>query len=271
MLIFILILVVIIFFFVLYKKKSLKIPNVFLCTGAVKTGKSFVSVRLAIKMYRKALFKYYVKTKLFFKKIEKPMLYSNIHLRYVRYNLITQDIILRTKRVPYGSICFIDEASLLADSMCYKNEVTNEEINLFLKLFGHETKGGYLIMNTQAIGDLHYGIKRCVNSYLWIHSKLKLPFVTRLKVRELIYSDDSTTSVNVAANDVEDDLKTLWILNKYYKYYDCFCYSIFTDDLPVYVDYENKKNLKNDSLKTNKILSFRKFKSNCMKGVNDES
>ena len=262
----------IIFIFIFIKTKMIKVPNVFLITGAVKTGKSLASIPIVKRKYRSAKIKYFIKKYIFFKDVEKPMLFSNIHLRKIKYNLLSLDVIKRTKRVPYGSICFIDEASLLADSMSYKNEKLNEEINLFLKLFGHETRGGYLIMNTQSISDLHYGIKRCINSYLWIHSRIKLPFITILKVRELIYSDDSTTSINVASRDVEDDLKLMFVLNRNYKYYDAFCYSIFTDNLPIYCDYDyGIKNYK-DSLKTDVLISFRDFKTDLMKGVpKDES
>lgn len=250
----------------------IKVPNVFLITGAVKTGKSLASIPIVKRKYRSAKIKYFIKKYIFFKDVEKPMLFSNIHLRKIKYNLLSLDVIKRTKRVPYGSICFIDEASLLADSMSYKNEKLNEEINLFLKLFGHETRGGYLIMNTQSISDLHYGIKRCINSYLWIHSRIKLPFITILKVRELIYSDDSTTSINVASRDVEDDLKLMFVLNRNYKYYDAFCYSIFTDNLPIYCNYDYGIKNKKDSLKTDILISFREFKTELMKGVpKDES
>ena len=85
--IFILLLIVvaiIVFIFVRRKIKVLRIPSVYLVTGAVKTGKSLLSVHLAIKQYKKN------KRKWFFKKVLctilhrdaplKPMLYSNIPL-----------------------------------------------------------------------------------------------------------------------------------------------------------------------------------------------
>ena len=46
--------------FFIFKVKHLKTPDVFLVDGGVKTGKSLVSVMLAIKQYRKNLIRYYL-------------------------------------------------------------------------------------------------------------------------------------------------------------------------------------------------------------------
>lgn len=192
---------------------------------------------------------------------ELPMLYSNIHLRHVKYNLFTVDILERRVRIPYKSVVLIDEASLLADSMLYKNDDINERLMLFVKLFGHYSKGGTLIINTQALHDMHFSFKRGISTYLWIHSRTKFPFITRMKVREMMFSDDSDKSMNVVDDDIEESVKSLWVPNFYYKYYDCYCYSIFTDSNPVEVDYEHSVNGRKDSLKTDSLVSVREFKT----------
>ena len=262
--IFFLILGIGIFLFV--RSKKLKLPNVYLITGGVKTVKSFLSVALAIKQYKKnyrmALIKR-VFQKLFNLELsEIPMLYSNMKLRNIKYNLFTVDMLERRVRIPYKSVVLIDEASLLADSMSYKNDDINERLMLFVKLFGHYSKGGTMIINTQSLHDMHFSFKRGISTYLWIHSKTKLPFITKMKVQEMMFSDDTNKSVNVnITGDIEESTKDLFILNKYYKYYDCFCYSIFTDSKPIYVNYENKVLTRHDSLKTPSIVSVREFKS----------
>lgn len=247
---------VLIFNFIQFKK--IKLPNVYLVTGGVKTGKSFCSVWLAIKRYKLNLLIYRIK-KCFKKNIEKPMLYSNIPLSRVKYNDLTIDVIKRKVRIPHKSVVFIDEASLLADSMEFNNKVTNEEITLFVKLFGHYSHGGYLIYNTQDMKDMHFGFKRCCSSMLWIHSKKKIPFLfTILKVRELIsITDDSVQTENNFNEDVEESCLTLIIPNKYYKCYDCFAFSYLTDNKPLMVNYKVKKNKKR--MKAKQIVSFRKF------------
>ena len=128
------------------KIKILNFPCVFFVSGAVKSGKSLLSVHLAIKEYKSALLKW--KIKRFFRLLlmpfkfkEKykyvselmdcegnvlncdddlkdylpPMLYSNIPLAMVRFNLLTIDVIRHAYRIPNKSVVLIDEVSLLAD------------------------------------------------------------------------------------------------------------------------------------------------------------
>lgn len=264
-LILILILICFLVIFVLFKNiKNLNISCVFLINGAVKGGKTFLSVYSAILWYKRELFMYYIKCFLCFilrkEKPLKPMLYSNIHLRGIKYNLLTIYILQREVKIPPKSVVLMDEASLVADSMLYKDTDINEDIKLFVKLFGHYSKGGHLIINTQAIEDLHYNFKRCISKHLYIYKRIKLPFFTVMKVRELMYSSDNSNITNVIQGDLEDSLKTIIVPNKYYKYYDCYCYSIFTDDLPLYAIYDTEKKNKKDSLKTDIIPSFIDFK-----------
>ena len=122
---------ILLLWFFIFKVKHLKTPDVFCIDGGVKTGKTLVSVVLAIKQYKKNCFKTKV-VNVFIKLANKylkahnkplkplrdmPMLYSNMPLNKVKYNDLTLDIILRLVRIPYKSVVLIDEASLLADSM----------------------------------------------------------------------------------------------------------------------------------------------------------
>lgn len=275
----ILFLIFILLFLYLFQFKKIKFSCVFLITGAPKTGKTFINVWLACHYFKSNVLKWYINKflilpvinffRILFKKSKlvvplKPMLYSNIPLANIKYNDLTLDIIKRKARIPNKSIVLIDEASLLADSMCFKNQITNEEISLFIKLFGHYSHGGKLIYNTQDLADMHYGFKRCTGSMLWIHSKIKFPFFSILKVRELIsLNDDQVVTSNNFNEDVELSCLKLFVPNKYMSYYDCFAFSELTDDLPMQVDYSKKKvkskRFKRAYLKTNYILSFKKF------------
>ena len=246
---YLIIIALVLFVLYLYLKnaKKLKLPNVYLITGGVKTGKSYLSVRLAIKQYKKNLLIAKIK-RLFNKSVELPILVSNIRLLNIEHTPFTIDVLERKVRLPYKSVVLIDETSLLADSMLYKDKAINEKLTIFVKLFGHYTRGGTLIFNTQSLLDNHFAFKRGLSMYLWIHSKTKLPFITMMKVREMIYSSDSdSATINTSTEDIEESTKTLICSNKYYKYYDCYCYSIFTDDLDVYrkdIIYKKRKDLK---------------------------
>ena len=117
--------------FFIFKVKHLRTPDVFLVDGGVKTGKSLVSVMLAVKQYRRNLIRYYLGTglikfvnlfkKLFRKKLinplQKPMLYSNMPLYKVKYNYLTLEILTCQHKIPHKSVVLLDEASLIADSL----------------------------------------------------------------------------------------------------------------------------------------------------------
>lgn len=254
--------------------KFFKLPKfgcIAMVTGGVKCGKSMLSVWLAVRKYKKQHRKWRVKC--FFIKLinavfrkslqfpEEPVLYSNVKLAGVRYTLLTTDMILRKVRPAYGSVVYVQEASLLADSMYFKDMTVNERLLLFNKLFGHETHGGYLIYDTQSIADNHYAVKRCLNSYFWIHHNIKIPFFVVLYVRELFFSSDDS-AINTFETDVEDTLKLIVIPKRVWKMYDAYCYSAFTDDLPVLRDdvyTPVPRPFRKVDLKTRRIISLKKF------------
>ena len=268
-----------IFIVLIFIRKLFKIPrlgNMVLVTGGIKTGKSMLSVHLVNKLYKKQRFKW--KIKCFFLKIfkflkikkfidkpypEEPLIYSNIPLN-IPFVPLTEKIIQREERLNYGSVVYVCEASLVADSMTFKNDLLNEQMLLFNKLFAHETKGGYIIYDTQSISDNHYAVKRCLNSYLYIHHTIKIPFFCIMYVRELKYDEDGQ-SINNFDTDVEEKLKRIIVSKKVWKMYDCYCYSILTDNLPI----DNQLTTA-DNLKAEKIISFKKYKS-LLKGKNDEN
>ena len=190
--------------FIFYKiSKHFKVPKiacVSLTTGGVKSGKSTFSVYLAISTYKRIHRRWKVRKvfqTLFNKPIdEEPLLYSNIPLS-VPYVPITLDLLQRKIRPRYGSVAYVNEASLLCDQMLYKDDELSERLTLFNKLFGHETCGGYLVYDTQCIGDVHYAVKRSLSNYFYVHHlEKRIPFFLVAKVREERYSDDTGTITN---------------------------------------------------------------------------
>lgn len=266
----VLVILCIILFRVRKKIKKLTLPNVYLITGGVKTGKTLLSVHLAIKYYKKNLFWWYVRfpfekfKKFFNEKLRKnkvkydiplkPVLFSNIPLAYVKYSALTIDVILRKVRLPLNSVVLIDEISLLVDSMMIQSDYINTALKNFFKLFAHANgNNAYCICNTQSFSDNHYNVKRCTGSYLWIHKKTKLPFITLFKVREMLNVDEH--SINTTNEDFESSLLTLWTFNRTYKKYDSRCFSSLTDYLP-YAEQNNFYKTNKDSLKANDVLSL---------------
>lgn len=246
-----------IIWFLAFKIKRLKLDCVTLITGGVKTGKTTLSVHLAIKKYNSNHRKWWFKH-LFKRNLEEPMLYSNIPLT-CEYIPVTQAMLERTERLNYKSVMYLCETSLIADSMSYKDDKLNEQLTLFIKLFGHETHGGSLFLDTQAVADNHYAVKRCISRNLYIYHLIKwIPFFLVFKVRELYYSEDNST-INVVEEDLEDSMKLVICSKKVWKKFDCYAYSVFTDDCPINNDIQEEN--KHRNLKVNDLVTFKKYKT----------
>ena len=253
-----------------------KISAIAIYTGAVKVGKSGVSLACALSKYRSVRIRWHISCffrRLFRKSLlEEPLLYSNIPLAGVKYHDITLNHILRKERFAFGSVVFIDEGSLLAD--CYLSKIKDKlncdlsiELLKFVKLFGHETHGGYLIINSQCMSDLNIALRKCTNQMFYIHScySFKILPISICKMREERYSEDGTT-VNSYNDDVEDSLKTVIFRKKVFKQYDRFSFSRLTDNLPM----NNKKyfNRIGSDIKADKITSFRQEFVDMYKNLN---
>lgn len=255
---------VILLIFLRRKFKPLNLPNVFLVTGGVKTGKTFFSVYLAVRQYKKNLFQFRIK-KFFatliglgFKYDNPPMLYSNIHLAKVVYNPLTLDILRRKVRIPDKSVVLLDEFSLIADSMLFKDSTINNDLMAFFKLFGHYSHGGTCVVDTQSPSDLHYSAKRTISSNIFIARRVKFPFVSLLEVREMLFTDDKNV-VNAFNEDTGLSARKVLVPNYYYKRYDQYCYSSFTDFKPLQVVYDVEKKSLLDDLKCYDLVSFQDF------------
>ena len=263
----------VLFYFYCKVRKVPKLGSLCLVTGGVKSGKSTLSVYLAIRSYKKEHFRWKVLNLLrrvfkFISVMEEPLLYSNVPLAGVPYVELTADLLLRSKRFNYRSTIYIQEASLVADSMMFRDQDINDRLLYFNKLIGHETRGGRIIYDTQSIQDCHFAIKRSLSSYLWIHHNVKVPFFVLIYVRELFYSEDSS-SVNTFEEDVEKTLLLTIVPKSVWRKFDAYCYSKLTDELPVVTlkkkikgisfrtKFSQRRQIK-QALRTDKILTLRR-------------
>ena len=258
--------IVLLLWFFIFKVKHLKTSDVYFVDGGVKVGKSKVSVMLVVKkifinrlrahirnglitmlnFFTKKRNKHCKVKKPLRKYCEIPMLYSNMPLYKVKYNHLDLKIIECCVRVPYGSVCLLDEASLIADSMtAYGKTKTqqeivdyvNEKLTMFLKLFGHATHGGFCVYNSQNVVDLHFAFRRCTSTYLFLAHRRRFPFFSLIDCREMVH-DESGDVVNTIQHDVDDDNKPLFVSNRWHKYYDRFYLDILFKDLPLFVNYD---------------------------------
>lgn len=241
------------------KFKVPKCDSLVFTDGSPKTGKSTFSVYVADVTYRRNLRAW--KIRVWFQKLlnrkldEEPLFYSNIPLNRP-YVPLTSDLILLKKRFRRRSVCFIDEASLMADSQLYSDKKKNEQLMMFCKLFGHITHGGTLVYNTHNPEDMHFSFKRCLNEYFYIHHLVKwIPFFVIAYVREERFAD-SGTSINTYGEDIEASLRKVLIPKRVWKLFDAYAFSFITDDL----ECESRViDVKCKDLKARQLLSFRTF------------
>lgn len=234
--------------------KTPKIGSMVCVTGGVKSGKSTFSLHLAYSAYKRNLNS--VKFRNFFARLlnkeeeELPLFYTTVPVA-VPHVLLTKDLLQRKTRFAYKSVIWVDEASILADSMTYKDLDLNDQLLLFNKLIAHETHGGTIVFNSQSVSDLHYSIKRCLSEVFYVHDTCKwIPFFLVATVREERYSEDNST-VSTYDEDIEDSLKKVLMPKSIWSLFDCYCYSSMTDNLPI-----EDNVVVAESLKARKIIAF---------------
>lgn len=255
----------------IYIRTKFKVPkcgNLVVVTGGVKSGKSTFSFHSAYTTYKRN--KRAVKIRNFFAKLfnkplaEIPRFYTSIPVG-VEHVLLTEELLKREKRFAYKSVIWIDEASIVADSQSYKDTNLNDKLLMFNKLIAHSTRGGSVFYNTQSIADLHYSIKRSISEVFYVHSTFKwIPFFLVVTLREERYSEDGM-AVNAYNEDIEDSLKRVLVSKKVWKMFDCYCYSVLTDNKPVVTEINH-----NDSLKASKVVSFNERYVKMFEGVENE-
>lgn len=241
-----LILALIVWIMVASYAKRLRYGNLTLVTGGVKTGKTELCVKMVFTQYKRQLRKWRwkcFKCWLFRKpKPEKPLIYSNMPIGKAKkhsYVPLTLSLIKREERFAYGSVVYFNEVSFLAGSKDIRDEDINDILLQLFKLCAHETKGGYFIIDTQSPMDMHYTIKRSLSTYYNIVRRTTLPFISFLWLREQVLVDGEhsqaidNTDPDDAKHEGNKPLYFLPLLNRWWKYYDRYAYSVLTDHLPV--------------------------------------
>ena len=253
-----------------YLTREIDTGKILLITGALKTGKSVCSFAQAKRTYEKSLCEYYFK-RIFDRTLEKPILYCNIQSNFPkRYRVcwLKDDHLRRNVKLAWGCTVLIDEASLIARSTDAKDKSIEDALVDFIKLFAHECNGK-LILNTQALSDCHFAIKRCIQDYLYIEKKIYTPFGYLMMVgyyRNSVVDGTGDVNSSVAGlsplrltkglknNDTVSNREWILVPMKTFTYFSSTTYSGLTDHLPM----DNQEQERTLNLKTYKVMSLRK-------------
>lgn len=238
--------------------KFLNAPSFALVTGGVKTGKTELTCCLAQKDFKRVHRRWRISRwfcKLFHKKFEteEPLFYTNGKTSFKSLKskrphkldkcirVVSLDSLLRLERYNYKSVIWIQEASLMADNMDFNNIDKNIELSLWTKLIAHETRGGKVYIDTQSVLDLHYAFKRVLSTYYFIQKRKDFWFFAIVYIREMINTENG---INAFTDDVDETTRKVFLPRWWFKRYDRYEFSYFTDDLRK----SNKKFIPNNGL-----------------------
>lgn len=206
-------------------------------TGTLGSGKTLLSVYIALKRYKASLFGWRVKC-LFTKKNkrpEKPKLYSNFPIVVNRKkkelsHILKLEHLLMIEKMPWGSVTCITEFSDLASQYDFDNTFVRFEITEFARWY-RQYIGGYLILDTQATDEIVKPVRVRLGTVYSLSNIRRFLFITPfLKVNAVLMN--STDGI-ITILDAKDKTETEYFIIPYpYKWqkkkrkYDSYCYSV---------------------------------------------
>lgn len=207
-------------------------------SGGLGSGKTFLSVRTALRALRWSRFLWRLDKILhpFTRRTDpRPELYSSIPIRTVTgifrkketfsYKL-TPEILLLQERIPPRSVVMIDEIGSFMSQFEYR-AVNADRLDEFVRLFRHYTLGGKFICNDQCSENIVLYVRRRLNTVYNLMRFRKVPLLPgwHCRVRNILISEEIKTVQT--ERHAEDEFQILLGLmpGKSRKNYDTYCYS----------------------------------------------
>lgn len=207
-------------------------------SGGLGSGKTFLSVRTALRSLRWSRFLWWLDKFLHpitRRKDPKPELYSSIPIRTVTgifrrkitySHKLTPQILLLQERIPPRSVVMIDEIGSFMSQFEYR-AINADRLDEFVRLFRHYTLGGKFICNDQCSENIVLQVRRRLNTVYNLMRFRKVPFlpVWHCRCRNILISEEIKTVQT--EKHAEDDFQIVLGLMppKSRKNYDTYCYS----------------------------------------------
>ena len=193
-------------------------------TGGLGSGKSFLSVQMAIRLLRRkrrevAFYNLFHKDKR-----ERPLLYSSIPVMVSKKEMatvLTDEHLLLQKRLVRGSVLLLDEIGGYCSQFDYR-AVNADVFDEFIRFFRHYVQG-YLVCNDQCSENIVLQVRRRLNTVYNLMGFRKWFFLFyTVKVRNISVSEEIKT---IEEQDTEDNMTTLMGLMPWFRRYDTHCYA----------------------------------------------
>ena len=257
---FLIVLAVLLGLFFLVKLLSpyfVRITTVFYVSGSMGTGKDVLSHKYALARYRVARREYVMRKKVhnFKQKFLKPSLrvpygedaplflstvpvlikYHKKLEKQIISSKLTLDTILLKERMPRGSVVYISDINRMINQYAYKNINVVKHVSEYITMFRQYTKGGYIIVNSQASFQVAKEIRGLFGKIRNNLSFKKFLCFYRIEGRTITLSEDV---INVEQGDADSkDVNTSYIygfLNPFIRRYDTYAYYGRVYNLPVH-------------------------------------
>ena len=203
-------------------------------TGGLGSGKSFLSVDMAIKLLHRKRREVWWKN-LFRKKGERlpiPLLYSSIPVQISKKEsavILTEKHLILQEKLVQGSVCFIDEIGSFCSQFDYKAK-NADVFDEFIRFYRHYTKNGFIVCNDQCSENIVLQVRRRLNTvYNLMGFRKWFGIFYTVKVRNISVSEEIKT---IEEQDTEDNMTTLFGLMPLRRRYDTHCYSGRYDYVP---------------------------------------
>ena len=217
-------------------------------TGGLGSGKSFLSVKTALKLLKRK--RREVRWHNFWHKQKKPrpLLYSSIPIKISRKEnstLLTGEHLTLQQHLVLNSVVLLDEVGGFCSQFDYRVD-NSEMFEEFVRFFRHYVQG-YLVVNDQCSENIVLQVRRRLNTVynLMCFRKRFFGLFYTVKVRNISVSEEIKT---IEEENTEDNMRTLLGLMPWTRHYDTHCYSERYNYVPIEKDVEHVK------MKTNKII-----------------
>ena len=136
-------------------------------TGGLGSGKSFMSVQMAVRLLKRKRREVFFHNLFHGKKDrrEKPLLYSSIPVKVSRKEMavqLTDKHLLLQRHIVRGSVVFLDEIGGYCSQFDYR-AVNADVFDEFVRFFRHYVQG-YLICNDQCSENIVLQVRRRLNT-----------------------------------------------------------------------------------------------------------
>jgi len=196
-------------------------------TGGLGSGKTLMSVDMAIKLLHRKRREVWRKN-LFRKKGDKlprPRLYSSIPVRISKKEMaavLTDKHLTLQEKIVSNSVVFIDEIGSFCSQFDYKAK--NADIfDEFIRFYRHYTKGGFIVCNDQCSENIVLQVRRRLNTvYNLMGFRKWFGIFYTVHVRNISVSEEIKT---IEEQNAEDNTRILFGLLPFGRKYDTWCYA----------------------------------------------